>query len=275
MLNDAKRNGTMEAAIKDAGISGKTVFEIGTGAGLTALMLARNGALHVTTCEINAQLFDIAKAVIEKSEFRDRITLINKSSTDAIDDGDVPLAPDFIFTETIDCGVVDEGFYAISKDIGRIAGRGTQILPQNIQQFGFLIDSESLYIKNSVDIISGIDISVLNQYRTAHYFPVNAGLHSFRILSATTHLRQYVYQFSHPISTRTMFYSHSDGWCHGMLSYFYAHFGHYIITNELGSSSHWHQAYHPLEKPFRLRSGSIYHATFSSHGQLTLEEASS
>jgi predicted RNA methylase len=111
MLNDAKRNGTMEAAIKDAGISGKTVFEIGTGAGLTALMLARNGALHVTTCEINVQLFDIAKAVIEKSEFQDRMTVINKSSTDAIDDGDVPLAPDFIFTETIDCGVVDDHNY--------------------------------------------------------------------------------------------------------------------------------------------------------------------
>jgi len=30
MLNDAMRNGIMEAAIKSAGIAGRTVFEIGT-----------------------------------------------------------------------------------------------------------------------------------------------------------------------------------------------------------------------------------------------------
>ncbi|MGL4968275.1 MAG: hypothetical protein ACRC67_44080 [Inquilinus sp.] len=275
MLNDAMRNGIMEAAIKSAGIAGRTVFEIGTGAGLTAIMLARCGADRVITCEMNSQLFEIATEIVRSSPYEQQITIINKPSCDAINDGDIPFGPDFIFTETIDCGVVDEGFYNISHDIQRISSAETQVLPQNIQQFGFLVDSEQISGLNAVGLVNGIDVSPLNRYSTRYYFPVRAPLYQYKTLSATTHLRQYIYRHTMPVQSHSNFYVHSEGWCHGMLSYFCAHFGHHVISNDVAAASHWHQAFHPLRHPVKLIAGETYRAAFSPFGHLMLDHAPS
>jgi len=47
MLNDRSRNDAIEAAIIDIDVRSKSVFEIGTGAGLTAMLFARHGASRV------------------------------------------------------------------------------------------------------------------------------------------------------------------------------------------------------------------------------------
>jgi protein arginine N-methyltransferase 1 len=272
MLNDKVRNGVMESSIRDANLTGKTVLEIGSGAGLTAIFLARHGARHVTTCEINPQLFAIASRVIAQSEYKNRITIINKSSSVAIDDGDVDFVPDLIFTETIDCGVVDEGFYSIANDIGRIAGDDTKILPQRIRQFGALVDCEGLHELNAVGVVSGVDLNMLNDHRTSHYFPVRSHLYRVTALTMTTFLRTYHYRSARPRKAKIQFQAHSDGWCHGMLSYFDAHFGEYIVSNDVSTASHWHQAFHPLENPIKMQSGLRYQFGFSSNGQMTLME---
>src|SRR4029077_962914 len=50
MMDDSKRNESYEAAIRRAA-PGKRVLDIGTGAGLLALMAARAGAARGTGCE--------------------------------------------------------------------------------------------------------------------------------------------------------------------------------------------------------------------------------
>ncbi|MEX3968688.1 hypothetical protein AB4Y42_42260 [Paraburkholderia sp. EG286B] len=156
MLHDSARNAAIEAAIASSGVGGKIVVEIGTGAGLPALLFAKYGAKRVFTCEVNGEIADVTRKIIQKNNFHDRIIIISKSSRQAIIDCDLPSTPDIIFTETLDCGVIGEGYETIAED-GQIAGPGTVVMPDRIQQFGFLCTDEKAFEKISylisVDLI--------------------------------------------------------------------------------------------------------------------------
>jgi len=77
MLNDADRNEKIVAAIRNMNVQGKTIFEIGTGAGLTAMIFAKHGAKKILTCESNAQLYHAAKQVFKKNGMDNKIKLKN------------------------------------------------------------------------------------------------------------------------------------------------------------------------------------------------------
>ena len=94
MVNDASRNEIIERSIASLDLKGKTVVEIGSGTGLIALLFAKYGADRVITCEMNANLVDVARRVIASTEYADRIHIINESSTVAIERGLLPLLPD-------------------------------------------------------------------------------------------------------------------------------------------------------------------------------------
>ena len=71
MMDDKKRNEAYEAAIRRAA-PGKRVLDIGTGAGLLALMAARAGAAKVTTCEAVAAIAERARQIIVANGMGDR-----------------------------------------------------------------------------------------------------------------------------------------------------------------------------------------------------------
>ena len=96
MLNDQQRNRAIERAIADLRLAGKTVVEIGTGTGLIALLFARCGAKRVITCEMNRNMSTIARQIIGATPFNSRITVIDKSSTQAIAEGLIEAGPDYI-----------------------------------------------------------------------------------------------------------------------------------------------------------------------------------
>ena len=94
-----------------------------------------------------------------------------------------PRSPDIIFTETLDCGVVGEGFFAISRDICQVAGPQTQVLPSVVRQFGTLVEAASLRRLNQVETACGFDLSALNIIPRKTYFPIHEKLHSYTPLS--------------------------------------------------------------------------------------------
>src|SRR5271170_6846982 len=79
MMHDAPRNQAYDAALRRAA-PGRRVLDIGTGAGLLAMMAARAGARHVTTCETVPQIAARARTVIDGNGLADRITLHAKRS---------------------------------------------------------------------------------------------------------------------------------------------------------------------------------------------------
>ncbi|MDP9138738.1 MAG: ribonucleotide-diphosphate reductase subunit beta [Pseudomonadota bacterium] len=245
MLNDTERNAALENMVAGLDLAGKMVLEIGTGCGLMALLFAKYGAEHVHTCEINRDLADVASGSIAETPFRNKITLHRKSSTALVRSGSLPRSPDIIFTETLDCGVVGEGFFAISRDICRVAGPQTQVVPSVVRQFGMLVEASSLRNLNQVEAACGFDLSALNVHSTETYFPIHEEMHDYSPLSQAFRLRDYSYVSSKPPSPVEVPVHHS-GAADGVISWFEAQFGSEIVSNCPGSRGHWHQAFHPF-----------------------------
>lgn len=254
MVNDVPRNQAIEKSIAAMNLEGKTVVEIGSGTGLIALLFAKYGAARVITCEMNTNLAAVAQRIITSTPYANRITLINESSKAAISKGLLPFHPDVIFTETLDCGVVGEGFMPIADDITAIAGPQSIVMPRNVRQHARLIESESLANLNRASTACGFDLAALNEYSTGNYFPVHTELHRHRFLSETTEVRDYTYLNCQEASIHRV-KATSTGMINGVLSWFSADFGGAILSNEPGSGSHWHQAFHTMPDEIQVEEG--------------------
>src|SRR5262249_4286565 len=80
MMADRRRNESYDAAIRRA-VPGKRVLDIGTGAGLLALMAARAGAAKVTSCEEVPLIAERARQNTIINGLSDRIAVIPMKST--------------------------------------------------------------------------------------------------------------------------------------------------------------------------------------------------
>ncbi len=122
------------------------------------------------TCEINANLAAVASRVVGATPYADRIEIINDSSTNAIGRGLLPKEPDVVFTETIDCGVVGEGFFSVARDIRRLAGPATVVLPSVVTQSIALVQSREIANLNRAGSACGFDLRALNDFSTSTTF---------------------------------------------------------------------------------------------------------
>ncbi len=254
MVNDRRRSRAIEQSIAALDLHGKTVFEIGSGTGLVALLFAKHGAARVISCETDPTLARVAQQITAETPYADCVTIIEGSSTEVIDRGVLPDAPDVIFTETLDCGVVGEGFGLIAADIRRICGSRTHVMPSQVRQHAALIDSVGLAELNRATTTCGFDLRLLNTYATQSYFPVHPGLHEHRLLSAPHQVRRYTY-LACAAPTAVSVPVTGTGTVHGLLSWFAADFGAATVSTGPASGSHWHQAFHPLPEDVPVTAG--------------------
>ncbi len=269
MLNDHARNGAIAAAISDLDLAGKTVVEIGAGSGIIAILFARAGADRIVACEMNAAMAEVARETIARAGMAERIELLACSSTEALEKGLLPVAPDVIFTETVDCGVIGEGFHAIARDIRRLAGKETIVLPQEIRQYALPIHSPAIWGLNHVDQVFGVDMAPLNAWSTRTYFPVRAAWHGFETAASPQLVRVYDYLENRPASP-VIFESRINGVVHGLISWFELQMGRHVITNAIGEHSHWHQAFHPFPEPLKVHEGQKIALCIADDGQVKL-----
>ena len=82
MMNEQHRNSAYYDALKAVVTDQSTVFEIGTGSGLLAMMAAKLGAKQVTTCESVALIAETAQQIIADNNYQKTIKVIAKKSTD-------------------------------------------------------------------------------------------------------------------------------------------------------------------------------------------------
>ena len=115
MLHDSERNAKYSSGIKEAietmharGLEAR-VLDIGTGTGLLSMLAVRHGADSVHTCEAFGPVFLIAKKIIEKNGFKDRIKMIPKHSTSMVLNVDMPSRANILVAEVLDTELIGEG----------------------------------------------------------------------------------------------------------------------------------------------------------------------
>lgn len=117
MLHDTERNHKYAMALKEAiertQQSGKQarVLDIGTGSGLLAMLAARYGADSVVTIEAYSPVTNVAREIILKNGFKDKIKMINKHSTKVtVGPGmDMEQKANILVAEVFDTELIGEG----------------------------------------------------------------------------------------------------------------------------------------------------------------------
>jgi type II protein arginine methyltransferase len=164
MMNDRKRHAVYEAAIRRAA-PGKRVLDIGTGAGLLALMAARAGAASVTTCESVALIAGRAREIIAMNGLANRIAVIPKTSTAMSVPGDMPERAEVLVTETFASGLITEGVLpTVEHAHAHLLTPDAVIIPSAASIMGYLAGGPMLQDMLFVDKVAGFDLSGFNDF---------------------------------------------------------------------------------------------------------------
>lgn len=158
MMQDAPRNTAYDAALQRAA-PGKRVLDIGTGAGLLAMMAARAGAKHVTTCEAVPQIAARAQAVIAHNKLDDRITLHAMRSTELA----LPERAEVLVTETFASGVLSEHVLpTLEHARANLLVDDPVIIPRAASARGYLVGGAALEAEFFAFETGGFDLSPFN-----------------------------------------------------------------------------------------------------------------
>jgi len=174
MMQDEVRNIAFRRALERINWKEKTVLEIGTGAGLLAMLIAKSGAEHVFTCESNTVLADAAVGIIKDNNLEEKITVIPKKSSEIVVGRDLPHFADVLVTETLGSDFLNESILSILDDArDRLLSPGALVLPGRVRLYGCLISSPQLRKNKTVEGFGGIDLTGFNhfaQYRNFQLF---------------------------------------------------------------------------------------------------------
>jgi type II protein arginine methyltransferase len=130
MMNDARRNVAWDAALRAAIRPGMHVLEIGTGAGMLALMAARAGAARVVTCERNPVAAALARDLVVRNGYADRIEVIVKPSRDLEIGTDLDRPADLLFCDIFGDKLLDfDPLPALADARRRLLAPGAPVVP--------------------------------------------------------------------------------------------------------------------------------------------------
>jgi len=251
MLADDERNNAYEKAINETIQDGDIVLDIGTGSGLLAMMAVRAGAAHVYACEMEEAMAILAKQVIAQNGLSDKITVINKHSTQLMIGEDLPTRADVLVTEIFDRALVGEGMLpTIIHARSALLKPNAKIIPQGASLRGCFVESPHFHRFHHVAEVNGFDLSAMNVL--AHPMAYKDGLINLkqsqgrRLLSDPLEIKRFDFEKLGSLTFRSEAETTiiADGTADAILMWFDLHLSensHYT-TAHVESHNHWRQA---------------------------------
>jgi type II protein arginine methyltransferase len=184
MMNDEIRNAAYDAAIRGAVRPGMHVLDIGTGAGLLAMMAARAGAGHVTTCEMVGIVAEKAREIIALNGLAHRITVIGRKSTDLVVGRDLPRRADLLVSEILSSEVVGEHVVpSMRHAFAELLAPGARSIPCRAEAIAALVGGEGLARHEVAGICAGgFDVTPFNDF-LAPLAAIDLATQDFALLS--------------------------------------------------------------------------------------------
>ena len=259
MLNDEQRNESFQRALKNAITPETIVLDIGSGTGLLAMMAARAGAKQTVTCEMVPELAELARDTVALNGLADRIITLDKKSTSLVIGYQMVHKANLLVTETVDCGLLGEGIVSsIAHAKANLLTDDAQIVPCAATVYAMVVESPRLRNLNVARTAAGFDVSLINRYATAQYFPVR--LDAFEYTPLTEPFAVFNFDFVNgtivPERKKIEVRAQRDGTAQCVIFWFNMQLDREnSISNEPGSTTHWEQALQCFEDETAVRAG--------------------
>jgi tetratricopeptide (TPR) repeat protein len=163
MMNEQHRNQAYFDALKAVVTDKSTVFEIGTGSGLLAMMAAKLGAKHVTTCETVPLIAHTAQQIIADNAF-DNINVIAKRSTEIEVGSDIDAKADILVSEIFSSEMLGEHVLPSLEDAKqRLLKPNGKVIPAAGSIMVGLFSGEDIRRNLLVDDAFGLNLQGFNR----------------------------------------------------------------------------------------------------------------
>lgn len=163
MMNETARNQAYFDGLRALVSPDKSVFEIGTGSGLLAMMAGRLGAKSVVTCEAVSIIADTAKKIVERNGLQARVTVLDKPSMDVAVGRDLPQQADILVHEIFSSELLGEHVLPAIEDAKkRLLRPGGEILPASASIMIALVGGDDIGKYLWVDSAFGFDLGAFN-----------------------------------------------------------------------------------------------------------------
>lgn len=258
IVHDHLRNEAYARALDHYVKPGMTVFEIGTGTGILAMLAARAGAQHVYTCERRADVAEAARAIIERNGFSDRITVIAKDAEDVELGVDLPARADLFVAEIVDNSLLGEMVLPLTELAReRFLKPDAILLPRTVSAVGCLVSGHGQHERYRMQEIMGFDLSPFNRFS-----PIEIGMPQgggdVEPLSEPLELISFDLHRDAPGQGcgEVEMVVAKDGIAEGIMRWLRLEFGAGIVfENKPPQASAWWPLLHILPRPFQVRVG--------------------
>lgn len=163
MMNDKPRNDAYYAALSSAISSETHVLDIGSGAGLLAMMSAQLGAARVDACEMVPRIAVVTKEIVRDNGFDKVIHVHGKVSTKLEVGTDLPKRANLVVSEIFSSELVGEGVLPAIEDAKeRLIERNAKIIPAAASIRFALFTGDEIKQNLFVDSVYGFDVRRFN-----------------------------------------------------------------------------------------------------------------